>query len=119
MPVVNPMVFYWMSVFDALCLWTLGVGIILSVAGVGCLTECIDEDIHSSHAKLYKTGKRLLLVGIICLGAHIFIPSQETCEKMLIAQNVTCERVAQAADTVTDVYNDIMDLFRESKDVDQ
>lgn len=38
---------------------------------------------------------------------------------MIIAQNVTYERVEQATDTVTDVYNDIMDLFRESKDVDQ
>lgn len=52
-------------------------------------------------------------------GVNIFIPSQTTIEKMIIAQNVTYERVEQAADTVTDVYNDIMDLFRESKDVDQ
>ena len=45
----------------------------------------------------------------------MFCPTQKTLEKVLIAQNVTYERVEQAADTVTDVYNDIMDLFRESE----
>lgn len=67
MPVINPMVFYWMSVTESLKDFLL-------FAGIG-LTETI--------------------------------------EKMVIAQNVTYERVEQATDVVADVYDDIMDLFRQ------
>ena len=35
--------------------------------------------------------------------------------RMVIAQNVTYERVEQTADVVSDVYNDIMNLFRENQ----
>ena len=56
-----------------------------------------------------------MTLSIVCAALAVFCPTQKTLEKMLIAQNVTYERVEQATDTVTDVYNDIMDLFRESK----
>ena len=115
MPVVNPMVFYWMSVCDMLSLWTLLISLLLLVVGGACLGSCVGEDIHSTYEKVFKIGKRALIVAAILLSVRIFIPNQTTCEKMLIAQNVTYERVEQATDTVTDVYNDIMNLFRESK----
>lgn len=43
------------------------------------------------------------------------LPDKQTIEKMVIAQNVTYERVEQATDVVSNVYNDIMDLFKEEK----
>lgn len=119
MPVVNPMVFYWMSVCDMLSLWTLLIGVILLIAGAICFGVSVDEGFGSVPAKVLKFGKRAFIIAVVFLSVHIFIPTQKTCEKMLIAQNVTYERVEQATDTVTDVYNDIMDLFRESNDVDQ
>lgn len=114
MPVVNPMVFYWMPVCDMLSLWTLLIGLMSLVVGAVCVGVWVDEDFRS-FPRMLKIGKRAFIIAVIFLSAHIFIPNQETCEKMLIAQNVTYERVEQAADTVTDVYNDIMDLFRESE----
>ena len=41
------------------------------------------------------------------------LASTATIEKMVIAQNVTYERVEQATDVVADVYDDIMDLFKQ------
>lgn len=117
MPVINPMVFYLMSVVDALkdFLFFAGVGM-LTLPVVYALVISGDED---DFLRTCRRVKRIFVIGMAVLTIRIFIPSTETIEKMVIAQNVTYERVEQAADTVTDVYNDIMDLFRESKDVDQ
>lgn len=110
MPVVNPIWFYLMSVCDSIvCIAVLG----LFVASIfGTLMYFLDE-------KTKKRSKKLFVIGIVCAALIVLCPTKKTLEKMLIAQNVTYERVEQATDTVTDVYNDIMDLFRESKDVDQ
>ena len=118
MPVVNPIWFYLMSVCGGLALLLGVMGFLaVTVGGIGCLVYHSEDDVRS--IKAFKIFKRLVISGLVALGVNIFIPSQTTIEKMLIAQNVTYERVEQAADTVTDVYNDIMDLFRESKNVDQ
>ena len=85
MPVINPIWFYLMSVCNS-------VGVL--VVGGCCLSG---------------------ITAVVCAVLAVFCPTQKTLEKVLIAQNVTYERVEQAADTVTDVYNDIMDLFRESE----
>lgn len=77
MPVVNPMVFYWMSVADKL------------------------DDVLCFNHRFYHCPHAL--------------PDKQTIEKMVIAQNVTYERVEQATDVVSNVYNDIMDLFKEEK----
>ena len=109
MPVVNPIWFYLMSVCDNVAM--------LAVAGCvfAGITVAIWWICDEKFSKRYKTA---LTLGIVCAVLAVFCPTQKTLEKMLIAQNVTYERVEQATDTVTDVYNDIMDLFQESKDVD-
>lgn len=112
MPVVNPIWFYLMSVCGGLAILLGVMGFLaVMVGGIGCLVYHSENDARS--VQLLKKFKRLVVSGLVALGVDIFIPSQITIEKMIIAQNVTYERVEQAADTVTDVYNDIMDLFRE------
>lgn len=110
MPVVNPIWFYLMSVCDSVAMLAVGVCVLACIAVV--IWWMCDE-------KFSKRCKKALTLSIVCAALAVFCPTQKTLEKMLIAQNVTYERVEQATDTVTDVYNDIMDLFRESKDVDQ
>lgn len=118
MSVVNPIWFYLMSVCGGLSLLLGVMGFLaVTVGGIGCFVCHREDDVRS--IKAFKIFKRLVISGLVALGVNIFIPGQTTIEKMIIAQNVTYERVEQATDTVTDVYNDIMDLFRESKDVDQ
>lgn len=44
----------------------------------------------------------------------VVVVSQQLLQaNMVIAQNVTYERVEQATDVVADVYDDIMDLFKQ------
>lgn len=99
MPVINPMVFYWMSVTESLKDF-------LFFAGIGLCVFAIVLPFLS-------WSKRAAVIGVAILVIRIFIPGMETIEKMVIAQNVTYERVEQAADVVTDVYDDIMDLFKQ------
>lgn len=96
MPVINPIVFYWMSVTESLKDFLLFAGIGLCVL-----------------ATVLSWSKRAVVIGVAILVIRIFIPGMETIEKMVIAQNVTYERVEQATDVVADVYDDIMDLFKQ------
>lgn len=111
MPVINPMVFYLMSVVDALkdFLFFAGVGMLI-LPVVYAITISDDED---DFLRACRRVKRIFVIGMAVLTIRIFIPSTATIEKMVIAQNVTYERVEQATDVVADVYDDIMDLFRQ------
>lgn len=106
-PVINPWVFYVVSVVDKLkwfaILAIICALIVLGVYAVSCSIEC--EDINK---KMVKFG--LKLVGI-CAAVVIILPGSTTITKMLVAENVTYERVGAAADTVVSVYEDIMALF--------
>ena len=62
-----------------------------------------------------KTLKYTIVIFLISLFSIIFVPSSETITKMVIAQNVTYERVEVATNTVQTVYEDIMELFKESE----
>lgn len=110
MPVVNPMTFYWMSLSSKLS-DVLLIGCVLFLL---CVTAALLIDWCSEYELLPKQQvKTIAVFGIAFIMAHILLPDKQTIEKMVIAQNVTYERVEQATDVVSNVYNDIMDLFKE------
>lgn len=111
MPVINPIVFYLMSAVDELkdFLFFLGVGTLI-LSAIYAIAVSNDED---EFLRACRRAKRAVVVGMVILTLRILIPSAVTIEKMVIAQNVTYERVEQATDVVADVYDDIMDLFRQ------
>ena len=114
MPVINPMVFYLMSVTESLKDFLLFAGIGLCVLAIA-LSFLFDGLSNDEFKTVFSWSKRAAVIGVAILVIRIFIPGVETIEKMVIAQNVTYERVEQATDVVSDVYNDIMDLFRENQ----
>lgn len=106
-PVVNPVWFYLMG------LSTPVRGLFFTIAGV-CLILAIlyvatGED-EEDKRKITK-GKKFFILTIIFGLFVAFIPTEDTITKMLIAQNVTYERIEVATDTVENVYQDIMGLF--------
>lgn len=112
MPVINPMVFYLMSVTESLKDFLLFAGIglcVLAIVLVPLFADLSNDDLKT----VLSWSKRAAVIGVAILVIRIFIPGTETIEKMVIAQNVTYERVEQATDVVADVYDDIMDLFRQ------
>lgn len=115
-PVINPWVFYLMPVCEnvSFLAWTLFILGAIAAGVIGLIwfiaAPCDDEICENTVRILKKLIPIVLVIAFIaCL-----IPSEETITKMLIAQNVTYERVDVVADTVANVYNDIMNLFQDS-----
>lgn len=109
-PVINPWVIYLISVADGF----LGVVMIALIVLLGALLwhvigGYIEDDAYERKPIVVK----LVVASFLCGLLMVFVPGEKTITKMLIAQNVTYERVEQATDTVQSVYEDIMGLFEE------
>lgn len=118
-PIISPWVFYLMSVVDGIgcsltiLLVTVAVAILIFV--VKGYVE--SEDFHNAEESrnCYKAAKKSGVILAIIMALDVFIPTTDTITKMIVAQNVTYERVEAATDVVQTVYEDIMDLFAEGK----
>ena len=107
--VISPWFFYFISVVEGLDLafWIFASAGLL----VGCTTLVmliigeLDEDEISP-----KTAKKIIIGGLIFMFLAILTPSQQTCVQMLIADNVTYERLEMAGNTMEGIYQDILDL---------
>lgn len=112
-PVISPWVFYLMHLADRLQSFLLGVLIASGIAAIVSFVFYNDAYTEKDLAR-YKKYLKTAIVASVASGVVLsFIPGSTTITKMLIAQNVTYERVEMATDTVETVYNDIMDLFEE------
>lgn len=118
MPVINPWVFYLMSVVDSLSIaadiGTVVTGFTTIVFFILYSIDVVDYGADDDNTKrTQKILKPLAVVTIVFAAASIFVPSSKTITKMIVAQNVTYERVEVATDVVKDVYEDIMALFED------
>ena len=119
-PIINPWVFYLISVVDSIVgtatvLLIISV-IIFAVTGFFVLMMLGEYDRDDDEFKtVSKCAKKAALLALLCFALSTFVPTENTITKMLIAQNVTYERVEDVTDTVETVYNDIMALFEEAE----
>ena len=109
--VISPWFFYFISIVEGLgvAFWIfatiglIGGGLLLAALAF----EELDEDDFSP-----KLAKKIFIGGIIFMFLGILTPSQQTCVQMLIADNVTYERLEVAGDTIEGIYQDILDLTK-------
>lgn len=116
-PVISPWVFYAMSVVDGLNVITIAglavsgiIIVVLTILLLMSLDGCFEAETVGAIKKFLKTAFIAMLIS--CL-LTVFVPSEKTIGKMIVAQNVTYERMEVVADTVETVYNDIMGLFED------
>lgn len=108
--VIDPLWIYLIGLVETLKP-TLGflsiVSIILAVVILGTSAD-EETDIKKSCLKVSK----ILVISSIILGmAYVFVPSKETVIQMLIAKNVTVDRVQIATDVVQNIYKDILGVI--------
>lgn len=111
-PIISPWVFYAIGITDEV---STIVEVLTFVSGLllfGYLTYCLLDLQKPSETLVKKLAVPFVLSALLMT----LIPSSATITKMLIAQNVTYERVEAATDTVEIVYNDIMELFEDVED---
>ena len=118
-PIINPWVFYFISVADQLNTWSGIFGSLLFIAAVvaficAAVSKFCWEDDDEYEVRKTIGGKSLKIAALL-LAISIITPSETTITKMIVAQNVTYERVEDVTDTVETVYNDIMALFEEAE----
>lgn len=117
-PIINPWVFYWISVLSNIQTILVIVLIITVVATIilGIMT-ITDAEIYSfrdkdaiRHGKLaIKMAIVSVVIGIICA----IIPSESTCYKMLAAKMFTQDNINSATEYVTDVIDYAADKIKE------
>lgn len=108
--VIDPLWIYLIGLVETLKP-TLGflsiVSIILAFVIIGTSAD-EKPDIKKSCIKVSK----ILIIASTILGmAYVFVPSKETVIQMLIAKNVTVDRVQIATDVVQNIYKDILGVI--------
>ena len=114
-PIISPWAFYLMSVSTPVKVIT---GMIMATAGIMWIvffflakTEAVDHgDETNNYKKLSKIARQILTTFLLFAVIFIAIPTESTLTKMIVAQNVTYDRVEVVGETVKDVYEDIISL---------
>lgn len=112
MYIINPWFFYIISICDALKFTFIFIGVMIVIGlafWIPIYFAIEGEDVKNPFDAI-KKSKWFLIV--ILLGA-ILVPSSTTCYKMLIASQVTTERVETAKETIQDVADYIVDAAKE------
>lgn len=110
--IINPWVFYWIDVSDALKrLMLCGVLTGVFVMFISCLYDDDGGKVFKQYDRAMK--KVGLFIAVICLICGIFIPSEDTCYKMLAAKMFTQDNINSATEYVTDVIDYAVDKVKE------
>lgn len=114
-PIINPLFFYFISVTNVLRFLLLigGFGLTAIVLFVGCI-DYDEEDI-------IKFLKKPLIIGLIVGTIGIFVPSENTCYKMLAASLIipdNIEVVKDGTQELVDYIIDVADQITEDDDDD-
>lgn len=105
-PIISPWIIYFLGMCTGVKLILLLVGFL----GGGIYIACKYLDVNERPRRSIVT----LFVLISLLG--ILIPDEGLATKMLIAQNVTYERMEVLGETVQDIYEDIISLVDNKED---
>lgn len=115
--IMNPWIFYLMSVCSSLKLLAIIISVIgwaaIGITALIIIVEtCVDGAPHDSKC-LIKPVKSAVLPMIIAALFAIFVPSETTLMQMTVASYVTPENVSNAYQVVLDVTNDLLGIINQ------
>jgi hypothetical protein len=120
-PIISPWFFYLLSISTGI---KILFGVITLIFIGATVVKLIDADsyLHESESmkSAFKRAKEFFIVAIVFAILTILVPDDKTCVQMLIADNITYERLEVVGKTVEDIYGDILDFANnlvENKDV--
>lgn len=116
-PIINPWVFYWIDVADVLRL-LMWVGV--TFGSFLFVISFSQTDEGNSIWGRYERGIRKVGIFLAAIGfvGAVFIPSEETCYKMLAANMFTQNNIDNATEYVTDVIDYAVDKVKELNPAD-
>ena len=106
-PIINPLFFYFISVTDVLRFLLLigGFGFAAIVVFVGFIC-CVDYDAKD----IVKFLKKPLIIGLIVGTIGVFLPSENTCYKMLAASLITPDNIEVVKDGTQELVDYIINV---------
>ena len=114
-PIINPWMFYLVDCLDGLkmvCIIAVPVLVIVIVF----LTVAID-DLGRGEEKELKSARRtrkiVIFFSILILIVIPFIPSKETCYKMMVSSQITDTNIQKAEDTIKNSVDYIFEKINE------
>ena len=120
-PIISPWFFYLLSISTGI---KILFGVITLIFIGATVVKLIDADsyVHESEGmkSAFKRAKEFFIAAIVFAILTILVPDDKTCVQMLIADNITYERLEVVGKTVEDIYGDILDFANnlvENKDV--
>ena len=114
-PIINPWMFYLVDLLDGLkTLCILAVPVLVIV--IGYLTITID-DLGRGEEKELKSARRtrkiVILFSILILIVIPFIPSKETCYKMMVSSQITDNNIQKAENVIKNSVDYIFEKINE------
>lgn len=114
-PIINPWLFYLVDCLEGLQIVFILVVIALAFA-ILLLTATI-SDLGRGEEKELKSARRtrkiLIIFSILILIIIPFIPSKETCYKMMVASQITDTNIQKAEDVIKDSVDYIFEKINE------
>ena len=114
-PIINPWLFYLLDLIDGLktmCIIAVPVLVI-----VICYFTVTIDDLGRGEEKELKSARRtrkiVILFSILILIVIPFIPSKETCYKMMVASQITDNNIQKAEDTIKNSVDYIFEKINE------
>jgi hypothetical protein len=120
-PIISPWFFYLLSISTGI---KILFGVITLIFIGATVVKLMDADSYMPDSEglksALKRAKEFFIIAIVFAILTILVPDDKTCVQMLIADNITYERLEVVGKTVEDIYGDILDFANnlvENKDV--
>lgn len=108
--IINPWVFYLIGVCDAIgCICAITLFMSLFAMIIAGIFMIIDED---NKVAIKRVLKKIVIVFAVSCLVGIFVPSESTATKMLIASQVTETNVERAKEMVDYIVEKIQEVKR-------
>lgn len=118
--VINPMLFYWCSVSDtakalAIIATIMLIVVCLVFLFVGAFNYGGGEDSNDYKvgAKFLNWAQKCIVPLVVLLMLSIFIPSEKTLYKMMVANVATYENIDLTAETIENAFDHVIDKLIE------
>ena len=114
-PIINPWMFYLVDCLEGLKMVCILVVPVLVVV-IGFLTATIDDLGRGEEKELksaIRTRKIVIFFSILLLIVIPFIPSKETCYKMMVSSQITDNNIQKAEDVIKDSVDYIFEKINE------
>lgn len=109
-PIINPWVFYMISLCDKVSMASTAAAIVLVALAV-FLTIVLSDDGYPVDESIRKSVVILYAVGVVSALLAVFVPSGTTVTAMVAANNITPETVAAVGQTVTEAAEAITQVI--------